>query len=371
MPKILFISICLFLISGCAQQRIVEELGFIHTVSYDLNEADNAEEEGVLIMTVAFPQVAPTAEKRIVRLTTTAHTSKEGRAKLARQTENVLVSGQLRSVLFSEDFARKGFLDTIDTLKRDHQIGLNVNIIVVTGQGKDLLMGDYPEHPRIGRYIYELIEKEAQTHVTVQTSLYKFIRDYYDDGIDPVTPILKQGKEEIIIDGIGLFCGDQLVHRVTPRDARVFMMLHGDYLGGSITKKLKLKEERKDDDYLYITFNTLESQRKVNVKSPSQVEIMIDVKGAIEEYTGYLNLAEDKFQKEIEADLAAYIEKTAEKIISEMQEKKTDSLGIGQYVRNGLSYEKWKSMKWKEEIYPDAEIAVRANVKLKGFGSVK
>jgi spore germination protein len=357
--------------TGCAQERIVEELGFIHGVGYELNEAENADEDGILTITLSLPQVSPTAVTDRVTLTTTAHTSKEGRTQLARQTERVLVSGQLRTVLFSDNLAERGFKDTIDTLNRDHSIGLNLKVIVVNGSAKELLMGEYEQHPRTSRYIYEMVEKEAKTHVTIDTSLYQFIRDYYDDGIDPIVPLIKQGKKEIILDGIGLFKGDQLVIKVHPKDGRVFKMLHGDYLGGNITVEMDLKDEPKEDDYLYLTFNTLESTRKVNVKSPSEIEIDLHVKGGVDEYTGHLDLSDDEVQMEIEEKLGKYIEEIGQKIISEMQEKQSDSLGLGQFVRNSSSYQKWKGMNWKEEIYPDAKISVNVDVKLKGFGSVK
>ncbi|OIJ11187.1 hypothetical protein BKP37_16150 [Anaerobacillus alkalilacustris] len=356
--------------TGCAQDRIVEELGFIHSIGYDLNEAENAKKEGVLIITAAFPQVAPTAKSDREMLTTVAHTSKEGKAIMARKTERILVSGQLRTALFSNQLAEIGILDTIDTLKRDHTIGLNVKIITVNGSTKELLFDEYPNHPRTDRYIYELIEKDAQTHVTVDTSLYHFLRDYHDDGIDPITPYIKQGSDEIIIDGIALYKGDRFVYNLDPKASRVFKMLHGEYLGGDITTEIDLQNEEKKD-YLYITFSTLESSRKVNVQSPSQITINIEVKGDIEEYTGQLELSDDEVQKEIERKLAKFIEKSSEKIIEIMQEHHIDNLGIGQYVRNSCNYKEWKEMNWSEEVYPEAEINVNVIAKLKGFGSVK
>ncbi|RXI97824.1 Ger(x)C family spore germination protein [Anaerobacillus alkaliphilus] len=368
---LLLFYITSLILSGCAQKRIVEDMGFIHSIGFELNEAEDAEEEGILTITITFPQVRPSAAKDHVVLSTIAHTSKEGRTKLARQTERVLVSGQLRSVMFGDTLAKMGFFDTIDTFKRDHAVGLNLKVIVVNGSPKEMLMTEFPEHPRIGRYIFELLEKEAQTHVTVDTSLHEFIRDYYDDGIDPIVPLMKAGKEEVILDGIGLFNGDKLAMQVDPKKARVFLMLHENHLGGTLTKQMRLKNETKEDDYLYITFNTLESTRKVNVQSPSEIQVNIDVKGSIDEFTGYVKLSDDEAQKDIEKKLAAYIKETSEEIIEEMQQNQTDSLGFGQFVRNSLSYKNWKEMKWKEEIYPDAKIDVNVNVKLKGFGDVK
>ncbi len=363
---LLFVIFC----SGCAEPQIVEDLGFIHSVGYDLNEAEDAVEEGVLVMTVAIPQITPTAEVDREVLTTIAHTSKQARAKMARKTDRILVSGQLRTALFGMNLAEKGFFDTIDTLKRDYTIGLNLKIIVVNGNSKELLLEDYPEHPRTSRYIFELIDKEAKTHVAVDTSLHKFMRDYYDDGIDPMVPVVKVGINEIIVDGIGLFDGDRMVMKVDPTDARTLTMMHGDYVGGDITKEIKLEEEEKRS-YLYLTFSTIESKRKVKVKSPDKIDIHLDVKGSIDEYTGHLELSEDEVQKEIEKKLEQHIESVGESLIQEMQQNNTDSLGIGKFVRNSSKYKEWQEMNWKEEIYPLAKINVNANVKLKGFGGVK
>ncbi len=359
-----------FLLTGCPEKKIVEDLGFIHSVGYELNEADDAEEEGVLILTVAMPQITPTAEKDREVLTTIAHTSKEGRMKLARKTDRALVSGQLRTALFSRNLAEIGIFDTMDTLLRDHTIGLNLKIIVVNGSSKDLLIGDYPEHPRTSRYIFELIDKEAKTLITADTSLHKFKRAFHDDGIDPIVPVIKQGIEEIIVDGLGLFSGERLVMTINPVDARIFMMLHGDYVGGDMTKEMILDDEEKES-YLYMTFTTLKSKRKVKVNSPSEIDVNVEVEGSISEYTGLLDLSDDEVQKEIEKKLAANIEEVSERLIKEMQQKQADNIGIGQFVRNSSKYEEWQEMDWKEEIYPEAKINVNVNVKLRGFGSVK
>lgn len=362
--------LAIIILTGCPEKKNIEKLGFIHSVGYELNEADDAEKEGVLIITIDIPQIAPDADDAREVLSTIAHTSKEGRMKLARKTDRALVSGQLRTALFSSDLAKKGIFDTMDTLLRDHAIGLNLKIIVVDGSPKDLLMEDYPMHPRTSRYLYDMVEKEAKIQLTADTSLHLFKRDFHDDGIDPIVPIVKKGKGEIIIDGIALFLGERYVMKVNPVDARIFMMLHGDNVGGDITKEIKLDDEEKES-YLFMTFTTLDSKRKIKVKSPTEIDINVEVKGSISEYTGLLNLSDDEVQKEIEKKFAEHIKGVCERLIKEMQENKTDNIGIGQFVRNNSKYEEWQKMNWKEEIYPNAQINVNVKTQLRGFGGLK
>ncbi len=52
-----------------------------------------------------------------------------------------------------------------------------------------------------------------------------------------------------------------------------------------------------------------------------------------------------------------------------MQEVQADNVGLGQYVRNSLSYQEWTDLNWREA-YKNAEIDVNVEVKLKEFGNI-
>ena len=42
--------------------------------------------------------------------------------------------------------------------------------------------------------------------------ILKFARDYLDDAIDPIAPIILQSEDGIMSEGIALFSDDQLKH---------------------------------------------------------------------------------------------------------------------------------------------------------------
>ena len=108
----LFLLLCLLPLAGCGDQRILEDLGFIQTTSYDLLP------DGNLAISVSIPQADPeTSAKREV-LTATAKSSKEAKMIMSRQTGMLLVSGQLRNVLFGRSMAEHGLHGHLDTLYR-------------------------------------------------------------------------------------------------------------------------------------------------------------------------------------------------------------------------------------------------------------
>lgn len=367
-----FVFIVVMVISGCAESRIVEKLGFAHSIAFDLNDSRKSEDDDILIQTVEMPQITETAESQREVLTVTANTSKEAMMKIAKKSDRQIVSGQLRTVLIGESLARLGIADTLDTLFRDHEIGLNVIVITVKGSAKQLLDVDYKEHPRTSRYIYEMIKNDKKIQTSVDTTIHHFVRDYYDDGIDPITPLLKKSGNDVEVDGIALFRDDQFVEHISWKESRVFLMLHEDYTGGNLTIDVNLQGETKER-YTYMTFNTISSKRKITVdnsKTPRRVRIDLKVSGTIDEYTGGLDLTDDHIQKEIEKKLEEHIKNVAETIVKKLQANKVDSLGIGQYVRNSLSYKEWKKLNWREE-FPNVEIEINVKSDIKNFGMVK
>lgn len=370
---IIFIFLVSLFLCGCTETLIVEDLGFIHSVGYELNEDRDSLKEGRYIMTVAIPQIAITAKEDQEVLSKVAHSSKDGKYNIARKSDRLLVSGQKRTALFSKDLAEQGIIELMDSLNRDPVIGLNLHIIIVDGSVKELLEAEYPEHPRTSRYIFELIEKDSRMLANIDTILHYFMRDYYDDGIDPIAPVIKKGNEEIILDGIGLFENDKYVDKIDPKDARIFLMLHGDYDGGNINTEVNLKEYQ-DQGGMFVTFNTLESKRKisVNLEKDDQINVHIHlaVRGTVEEFLGKVDLSKDHIQDELERELASHIQEVSQTLLSKIQENKVDSLGIGQYVRNKLGYRKWNDLDWRE-VYPKVDVSMTVDVKLKGFGTVK
>ncbi|GIP14951.1 hypothetical protein J40TS1_05930 [Paenibacillus montaniterrae] len=116
--RISIIFIIALLLAGCGDQRVLERLGFTHTVSYDLIETDEDESDRKLMISISIPRPESgtgSGDGRRQVLTAVSSTAKEGRYDLSRQTELMLVSGQLRNSLFGLSLAKQGIWEQIDT----------------------------------------------------------------------------------------------------------------------------------------------------------------------------------------------------------------------------------------------------------------
>lgn len=366
---LLCIVVSLFLLIGCGDQRILEELGFTHTISYDLAEQKEGQTDNQLLITVSIPRADP-EDRKVKRetLTATAKTIKQAKIKLDRMTELIIVSGQLRNNLFGMSLAKEGLREHIDTLMRDPAISQRVKVTVVNGDAHDLLMKDYPTHPRTGQYVDRMLQKQSNANTIPYTTLYEFVRDLFDDGIDPVAPIVKDNGSKVLIDGIALFSNDRYVTKIEPDKALTFAFLRGNFKQGDLSIDLG-KVGRSDE---HVMFSSLLSNRKMKVTSIDnkhrfKIDIQLQIKGSVMEYTGELKLSNDEERKKLEKLISDYISQETTKMITVMQRNNVDSIGIGAHVRNSLSYSEWTKLDW-DQVYPQVEVNCSALLKIKDYG---
>lgn len=374
-------AMCMIIIiaTGCGDQRVLEKLGFTQSISYDLasddehtNDAEHSTDNKSrtkLLIGNTIPRPNSDGGKRSREfISSTAISSKEGKIKNSKQTELMLVSGQLRNTLFGMSLAKQGIWEHIDTLLRDTSISPQVKVTVVNGRAHDLLAKDYPQHPRTGQYLDRMLEKEARDQTIPQTTLYRFTKDYLDDGIDPVAPLVKISDDHIVVDGIALFRDDRYVTKVEPDQSLIFAFIRGNFKNGEMS--IDLSEVGRKNEV--IMFTSITSQRKVKMQSnpgSNQYRATIHIKatGSILEYTGVLDLDKKEDRMKIEKLINEYVKLKTEDMIAMMQKNKVDSIGLGKYVRNHLGYEQWRKLNW-EEVYQNIEVTCDVTTRIKDYG---
>ncbi|MFX3635316.1 MAG: Ger(x)C family spore germination protein [Candidatus Pristimantibacillus sp.] len=366
---LLCIIVSLFFLMGCGDQRILEELGFTQSVSYDLAEQKEGQTDNQLLITVSIPRADP-EDRKVKRetLTATAKTIKQAKIKLDRMTELIIVSGQLRNNLFGISLAKEGLREHIDTLMRDPAISQRVKVTVVNGSAHDLLMKDYATHPRTGQYVDRMLQKQSNANTVPHMTLYEFVRDLFDDGIDPVAPIVKDNGSKVLIDGIALFNNDRYITKIEPDKSLIFAFLRGSFKQGDLS--INLGQVGRPDEH--VMFSSLLSKRTMKVtsidnKQQFKVDIQFQVKGSVMEYIGELKLTNDNEKKKLEKLISDYISQETTKMITVMQRNNVDSIGIGAYVRNSLSYSEWTKLDW-DQVYPQVEVNCSASLKIKDYG---
>ncbi|MBU5671211.1 Ger(x)C family spore germination protein [Paenibacillus brevis] len=349
--------------AGCSSDRnILERVGYVRTVGFD------AEKDNMIRVTVNIPLIIAEANETRQQeeiFSKVVRSSKEARILMSRRTSRKMVSGQINTILFNEELSRRGLWSHMDSLLRDFTISKRTEIAVVEESARDIIETHLPGHSRTNQYIDRMLKKEFETQTLPHVLLHHFCRDYFDEGRDPITPFLSKSGKDLEVSGIALFKKDRMVGKLSANDIFYFSIIYHDQDRGEFTLGLNRPE-------LYsISFHAINNTtRKTISKTPDgryRADIRINIHGGVTEYIGNLKMSTSE-RTELEHILSRHIEEECNRVVKKLQQLGVDSIGIGQYVRNKVSYQEWKAF-YKDNYIQDMDIVVHTNFKVKNFGN--
>lgn len=353
--------------TGCARQNILENLGLAIAAGYDIAK------DGKMIVTVSMPEVSEEAKEKMQTITAKGDLTRESALNLSQATDHQLVNGQLRSIIFSEALARKGVWRALDTLLRDVNVTSNLVICISDGKARDVLMNKSPSRPSSGRYLFELLRKEARNYTIPRTTIHDFERNYYDSGSDPYAPYIRLHAGNIIAAGTALFKEDKYVGFLSPEDTKLFLLLRGTGEGGDIKQTLHTYTGGKDKpDQVMLTFVRTKHKLKTTiVKGKPVLRYEVKVSGQVIEYTGEEDLTDDKVTRKVEQQIEKGLKTRMKTLVDRLQHQyHTDPLGVGDHIRALGVYKPWDQKVWRKQ-YERADIQVSFNLHIIRTGITK
>ncbi|MDR6122707.1 spore germination protein [Bacillus sp. SLBN-46] len=373
---LLLLACCMTIMTGCVEQKPLEKLGLITTAGYDLVGKDQI--KGIVVVQ-KFDPMAQSATKVISAISKTS--------KGLRQAENLksnqkLVSGQLRSVVYSRELAERGIIQLVDTLNRDAAIGNMVYLTIADQTAEEIMKIDYSKtNINLGTYIYNLIKQNVEGEQIISPTLQEFNHNYYDIGKDPVLPILKLQGGDVVISGVGLFREDRLVDELKQSQLFFLKILVDKYKAGTLELGFK-KEELQDIilkglvqtplyNKIYLTIDNIRSKSKIKLIDKQNLKFKVEIKldSRLLEMTEPLDLAKPTTVKLLEKKLNRAMEKQVEDLLYHLRELDIDPIGFGNeyeihYRGQQISKEKWR------ELYKKAEFDVQVKNRIEKTGII-
>ncbi|WP_088011174.1 Ger(x)C family spore germination protein [Gottfriedia acidiceleris] len=360
MKYFVYLIICLIsLLNGCSlvPATDVNELNLIEGTGFDLTKP--TEYRG----TVIFPNFRSNGSRDFDVISAKGETIKRVRTKLDSQVRYRLISGQLRLVAFSMNFAKNGIFPIIDTFNRDPVVGSLLQLAIVDGETFDLLSLKEYKKENLALYLHDMLLHNSETGPLPYTDFSTFVYQYFEIGQDPYLPILKIDKKKIKISGIALFKGDKMVTTIPWKYVFIFKSIMESYKQGLHQFKFK--------DGVYIAIDNVKSKKKVDIKikkNMPEFTIKLKMNARIQEYTGDKPIMFPKHIKEINKKLEKQIEKNGQELISILQKNNVDPLGLGSKLeahQRDFDLKKW------EKQYPNAKIKVSVDLDILHSGIVE
>lgn len=332
---------CCILLSGCAQERVVDQINIIQYMGADL-------EEDKIKLSVSYPkyikasggQSLVTTESKVVYGVFTALTGKSSQP---------VEMGQMRTLVLSENFAKKYITELADIINRQFTKSTKASI-VLTDQSTNAMIAEASRKPPF--FLSELIEQNMDHGNTPNTNYHTFVNQYYGEGQDIYLPVINLNKGVFQMDGVAVFKGDDLKVRLNANE--------GLYL-----KLLKDKQRTGEYDFLagansMYSFIILHGKSKIDVKEDGKTTISLKLAIQLREIPEQMNVRNQgdlqKIKKQIEERLSSEI--TA--MLIRLQQNRVDPIGFGEKYRR--QHQAFKEEAYYEKIYPQLLFEVKTNV---------
>ncbi|MBM7660070.1 spore germination protein [Bacillus mesophilus] len=360
-------SILLFL-TGCAErieQPSLEDIGMVGSMGFDVAEDDKIR----VTISLPLPGQGDNGEIQFTENVTLAH---EAIRALSRVSDRDLSVAQLRTVLFSEEFAKEvGLKKITHYLYRNPMVGDTVFIAVVKGKAEDILTKKYKANKSNSEYLNNLLHPRSSTAFHPFTTLHDFTFYKTSETGDPMTPYLEDTIEGLRISKVALFDYDKMIKTLDPEEALIASALHDDRTLADMKLNLEGDEEDSFENQIMLNF----VQSKVKITSNGSLEkpffnIKLQLTANVLEYHGPLQLDQDSDINNLEERINKELKSRAEKTIEGFKEAGVDPVLLGEHLRAHISQDEWTKDKWKEAL-PKMTYEVDVITEIKNSGTIR
>lgn len=358
-----------FNLTGCAEPQILEEIGLITTIGYDVGE------KGLIKGTAVELKIEPDAKTDIKIVETQAYSVRGLNTSANKKTSKELLVGQLRVIVLGKELVKQGILHISETLTKDPSISDLTYLSIVEGEARDLLNLEDPHIPDISIHLYRLIEKNTKSELMPSSTLQEVLHRYYTEGRDPFMPILKRiDNKEVRFTGVGIFKDDRLVGEISTDQSFYLKLINDKYKAGStdlifMSESPKLRGRSRSEGKTVITLDTIHSSSDIKLVNKKNLEFDIKVKlnARLIDINSNIDLTKSNNVKLFEKEVSKEMEKRVEELFSHCQSKNSDVIGLGEVYRVSVRNSKLTKKKW-HEMYPNAKVNVKVDFNMMRSG---
>lgn len=381
MKKILFMFLAIVLLTGC-NYRELNDLAIVTGISIDKVEDDY--EVLVQVVNPTQSQESSSSEETdFVTYTSQAKSLQEALRTIILECPRRLYGSQLQILLISEDLAKEDLDGILDFFFRDPEFRLEFLVAIEKDANNQALKTLTTLDNLTSSNIQASLEADSavlgNSYLVTNGDL---INMYLDENLEIVLPSLsvvgndEEGEEDenlrksgdfsaVVISDLGIFKDNKLIGYLSKDESIAY-----NFVMGNIQNTL-ISYECDDNRHLVSEIIRTNTSLKADVKK-KKITIEITGDASINECNCNYDLTKTDVIDEINEKVNKRIEELISESIKKVQkEYNTDIYGFRNlfYKTDYKEYKKIKD-KWYEEVFPNLEVEVKANVELIEKGNV-
>jgi spore germination protein KC len=377
MKKYFLILIIIFLLSGCYNYKELNKISIVSSISIDKKDGEYL--VGAQIMNAK--QSEESDDSQVIVYTEKGKSINEALRNMTTKSPNKLYGGHLSKVVVSEEVAKEGIINIIDSFQRLTEIRNEFTITIAKNiDASDVIkvMTSSEEVP--AEYVKSSLETaDITSALTYSTKLDEFVSLYLKKGIDPTIAVIevKNYKQKgtttdntsttdpitkIVLGNIAITNNGKLEKFLSKNETIGYNFIRNQVEEMVLAVKC--------DDKYYASISILDSKTKTKVKKKNNIyEINLNVKSksVLTEYNCSKDLTKDKTIKELEKLSEKKIKNYINKAINVQKEVKSRYLGFERTIY--LDYPQYNNEEYKINVNVDLKLTRKGEIRNSSKGA--
>lgn len=368
--KMLVLSLCIFVLSGCWDRIEVNDLAFVTATGFDMLKKNRIRVAVQIPLPSAMGGAGSSgggggtgSNKPYYVDSTVGRNVREANDLLQSRMSRKAFFAHRRVIVFGEKLARSGFKKSLDLIVEQSQARLSTFVLVTEGEAIDILNAS----PHLEKIPAEAIRE------LVKTGYHRDVRDVLNDiarpGKDPVLPVVKtkrtenkngQKQQELAIANLAILKNDQLKFLTNKKETIGALWLLEKMDRRGYTFPIKEKGE------INIGIIKANVRPKYSLKnSQPTFTLNVNVSGNMMQNEVNLELNDPKEYQKVIQKLEEQIKSEVEAILTHSLSEGIDIYGLGWYLSRKEG-ELWKQ-KWEkdwEKLLPELDVKINVDAEI-------
>jgi len=355
--------------TACWDNKYFEDIGFILTSAAEYKDNN-------LVLSFVIPSIdAQNKGKEEVEIITIDDSKmiRDGREKSRLVSHKFTEAGKVQQFLISKELAEKGIGNLFQLFERDLSNSTQAYLIVVEGSPIDLINKLYtlPSKPRPSFYINQIIKNNIKISNIPETRIFNVGICKFSEGIDFLTPTIKQDKNGLIVTGSALFSKNAMVGKIDTKETSLLLGMMNKLKTGSYIASQFKDEAYSNQPNHGIAIRIKKCKSKIDIDLEDDIPsitINLKIDSILDEKSSTIPM-DKEYQKMLQDHLSNEIKNDCIKVLNYTKDVGSDPLGIGNLVR-AKNNDYWKKVSWNET-YKKISFNVNVSVNINNFGLFK
>ncbi len=328
-------AVSVLLLSGCWDQRTLDELGFPFLLGYDYAREEEKEyPDDKYLISIGAPVLYEEAESKYHVEKTLGKAPAQTRSRRDAHFGEQYILGQEQVAIFGNEIAEKENLNILmDSIRRNDKVKDSLYMAVVEGRAVDLISMRVKHYPNTGVYIKMLLKNIRKSNFLPVCTLFMLSRDIISNNTAPMLPIIEKKGEDIVMAGSCFLSDGKKTERIGRMETETAVFLRGIECRGVISFDVK-----KDNNIMDQQTFSGKNSRKVKIKKQGDkyiINMQIILSGVIVEKKNSESFKDNPNKLKLsQRSLEDFIKKRAQEFVKKVQEEYGfDALNVAKEIK--------------------------------------